>query len=699
MAGRSENAPPRTPINPPEQLWPRQQHSPGRTVLPSPDRNKRLRGIDHPEVRLQETPASPVNISPPRPGIREAEVASIREASIRDHDSRRSSRNIPSPDSSTAAKLRSSAGASAESLPFRPRPGSGSVRIVRDRSPHSRASSGSYPRIEEEGHEHEFGGELHQAHEETPGLQYFAFEDSPRKKEKQRVQRASHAATASTGSSSSGENHSRHHRGLSVPHNAALPRPVSSYTLNTSEGRGRTLSPLSANSATNSPNGSPRIHARDISASRRSPASRPISYIDLLSSVPYNQQIAPGSGPMDNTDLQGIVGNAASLLDTKKTLEMYRANVKKTNQPDIQYEFAMFMINVAKTIGGDPSANSSGLDPEALFQEAKEILVRLSDRAYPFAQYYLGDGYFSGVFSSKKDNKPNYDKAFHLFLGASKHGHAEASYRAALCYEFGWGTGKSYPKAIQFHRQAASKGHPGAATRLALACLRGDMGLGGGGVRSKHYREGVKWLKRATESADFQYNSAPFELGQLHLTGYGDDIFKDEAYAAQLFTQSAELGHVEANFQMGQAYELGLYGCPRDAALSVHFYNGAASRDMPEAMMALCAWYMVGAEPVLERDEGEAYAWALRAAEMEFPKAEYAVGYFTEMGIGCRRDPLEANVWYVRAADKGNEVAKQRLDIIREAAMGGDAGIPMTKAEAKTRELGAGGKKKILGIF
>ena len=37
------------------------------------------------------------------------------------------------------------------------------------------------------------------------------------------------------------------------------------------------------------------------------------------------------------------------------------------------------------------------------------------------------------------------------------------------------------------------------------------------------------------------------------------------------------------------------------------------------------------------------------------PKAEYAVGYFTEMGIGCRRDPLEANVWYVRAADHGDE--------------------------------------------
>lgn len=53
------------------------------------------------------------------------------------------------------------------------------------------------------------------------------------------------------------------------------------------------------------------------------------------------------------------------------------------------------------------------------------------------------------------------------------------------------------------------------------------------------------------------------------------------------------------------------------------------------------------------------------------------------MGIGCRRDPLEANVWYVRAADKGEERAKQRLAIIRAAAAG-DASIPVTQVRDAT---------------
>lgn len=40
------------------------------------------------------------------------------------------------------------------------------------------------------------------------------------------------------------------------------------------------------------------------------------------------------------------------------------------------------------------------------------------------------------------------------------------------------------------------------------------------------------------------------------------------------------------------------------------------------------------------------------------------------MGIGCRRDPLEANVWYVKAADQGDERAKHRIAAIRAAADG-----------------------------
>lgn len=54
------------------------------------------------------------------------------------------------------------------------------------------------------------------------------------------------------------------------------------------------------------------------------------------------------------------------------------------------------------------------------------------------------------------------------------------------------------------------------------------------------------------------------------------------------------------------------------------------------------------------------------------------------MGIGCRRDILEANVWYVKAADAGDDRAKQRLNAIRAAASGG---MPMDVAAPKDPNL------------
>jgi TPR repeat protein len=40
---------------------------------------------------------------------------------------------------------------------------------------------------------------------------------------------------------------------------------------------------------------------------------------------------------------------------------------------------------------------------------------------------------------------------------------------------------------------------------------------------------------------------------------------------------------------------------------------------------------MVGVEGVLPQSDVEAYLWAKKAAEMGLAKAQYAVGYFTEV--------------------------------------------------------------------
>lgn len=228
-------------------------------------------------------------------------------------------------------------------------------------------------------------------------------------------------------------------------------------------------------------------------------------------------------------------------------------------------------------------------------------------------------------------------------------------YSAAKCYEDGLGCRKDNSKAVQFYRKAATQSHPAAMYRLGVAELNGELGI------SKNARDGVKWLKRAAEAATPEYPHALHELALLHEKGIDNVVFVDLAYAVTLFAQAADLGYAPSAFRLGEAYEYGKLQCAQDPALSIHYYTIAAQQGHREACFALTAWYLVGSPGVLPQSDEQAYVWARRAAEKGLSKAEYAVGYFTEVGIGTVKNPEEAMYWYRKAAEHGDKRAIQRL--------------------------------------
>jgi TPR repeat protein len=65
--------------------------------------------------------------------------------------------------------------------------------------------------------------------------------------------------------------------------------------------------------------------------------------------------------------------------------------------------------------------------------------------------------------------------------------------------------------------------------------------------------------------------------------------------------------------------------------------------------LALSGWYLTGSEPLLQQSDTEAFLWARKAASSGLAKAEYAMGYFHEVGIGTAVDVEEAKRWYYRA--------------------------------------------------
>lgn len=338
----------------------------------------------------------------------------------------------------------------------------------------------------------------------------------------------------------------------------------------------------------------------------------------------------------------------ASLVPRLKTIEMYRENVKKSKDANLLFQFAQYMLQTALTmddneqpVGGSESMNQSELKRKFL-KEAVHYLRKLSVKGYADAQYLLGDVCSSGALG-KVENK----EAFTLFQAAAKHGHIESAYRTAYCFEEGLGTTRDSRKALDFLKFAASRNHPSAMYKLGLYSFYGRMGLPTD-VNTK--QNGIKWLSRAAARANELTCAAPYELAKIYQNGFIDIIIPDEKYATELYIQAATLGHAPSSTLLGQIYETGNDTIQQDTSLSVHYYTQAALKGDPVAMLGLCAWYLIGAEPAFAKDENEAFQWALRAATAGFPKAQFTLGYFYERGKGCESNMDNAWKWYEKAA-------------------------------------------------
>jgi TPR repeat protein len=178
--------------------------------------------------------------------------------------------------------------------------------------------------------------------------------------------------------------------------------------------------------------------------------------------------------------------------------------------------------------------------------------------------------------------------------------------------------------------------------KLGMILLHGSLG------EQKNPREAINWLRRAAEQADEDNPHALHELGLLHEVG--EHVPQDPLASKNLFTRAAHLGYTQSQFKLGQCYEYGALTCPMDPRRSIAWYTKAAEKGDSQAELALSGWYLTGSEGVLKQSDSEAYLWARRAANKGLSKAEYAVGYYAEVGIGIKQDIEFAKRWYMRAA-------------------------------------------------
>jgi TPR repeat protein len=328
---------------------------------------------------------------------------------------------------------------------------------------------------------------------------------------------------------------------------------------------------------------------------------------------------------------------------TKEYIDQYRQRIKSDPDPEAHFLYAKYLIDAAKHIRATAKDQRAGKKySEILVAESLKAIRRLATQGdtYDEAQFFLANCYGTGALGLQVDH----ERAYHLYLQAAKQNHAAATYRVAVCNEIGAGTRREPPRASAFYRKAASLGDTAAMYKLGMILLHGSLG------EQKNPRDAINWLKRAAEQADEENPHALHELGLLYEQFDSQLVPYDPAYAKSLFTQSGQLGYTPSQYKLGQCYEYGILTCAVDPRRSIAWYTKAAEKGDAEAELALSGWYLTGSEGVLKQSDSEAYLWARRAANKGLSKAEYAVGYYAEVGIGIKQDIEFAKRWYMRAA-------------------------------------------------
>lgn len=346
-----------------------------------------------------------------------------------------------------------------------------------------------------------------------------------------------------------------------------------------------------------------------------------------------------------------VAAKSAETPITPQELNELQQRVKASPQDyALGLKFAKKLVQAASVLssdGGRADQKTMAKNRERYIMDAHKVVKKLVSAGYPDAMFYLADCHGQGLLGLPADPK----EAFILYQSAAKLNHAPSAYRVAVCCEIGQaeggGTRQDPLKAIQWYKRAATLGDVPAMYKMGMILTKGLMG------QAKNPREALTWLKRAADRADKDNPHALHELGLLYENAAPNDyVIRDEGYALQLYTQAGELGYKYSQFRLGAIYEYGLLGQVIDPRASIAWYSAGAAQGEHQAELALSGWFLTGSDPILPQSDTEAYLWARKSANSGLSKAEYAMGYFTETGIGVSPNLEEAKRWYWKAAGK-----------------------------------------------
>jgi TPR repeat protein len=356
------------------------------------------------------------------------------------------------------------------------------------------------------------------------------------------------------------------------------------------------------------------------------------------------------------------------------SLEAARLPVLGSNDPLNQLDWAQdALAYVEEALQNEQRMSNSPLKAirlsrvqQLLKDDAINVILFLANQEHPRALVLKGVWLEFGKFDHAIDKRQAWEcyktavrnaTALTLNDPAKKWG-GRAQYRIGMQFE----NSKDIGNALKHYQLGVDAGDSAACYRLGMMVLLGQHG------QMQDYQRGRDLIYAAAQTADENAPQGAYVLGMLQA---GDlpqvniphrFLPKDIDQARMNIERAAFLGFAKAQVKMGSAYELCELGCDFNPALSLHYNNLAARQGETEAEMAISKWFLAGHEGVFEKDEEMAFAYAQRAAQDGLPTAQFAMGYFHEIGIFVPVNLLVAKDWYNKAAASGNTDAAGRID-------------------------------------
>ncbi|CEP62022.1 Ack1p LALA0_S04e05974g [Lachancea lanzarotensis] len=345
-----------------------------------------------------------------------------------------------------------------------------------------------------------------------------------------------------------------------------------------------------------------------------------------------------------------------------------------------------------------------------ILEHALKVLTKLITLQHGPALYLMATLYSHQPYLDVKIQQViarNDSKALDYYSRAAALDVSEACYRAGVCYEYKRGTPadlngmRCMQKAIHFYEKGALDcDNIACMYKLGMLCLQGVKDAKQRSLLNQDVKVAMSWFSRAirrdekvgsapdpksqdstaggAKKADRVSPQAMYELAKLYefdglapalqesLTNAG--VSRNTTKALQYYHRCATgYSYALAQWRLGQCYEFGQLNLGVAANKSIAWYAQAATakpRGNPMAMMSLSGWYLTGATNVLKPNNNEAFKWARKASqasEGKLARAEYAIGFFYENGVGCTADPNAAREHYQKAAQAGHRKAHDRL--------------------------------------